>query len=171
MSTYFGTKSFKKCDKSDDYMSPKYVWENIIDYIPKDKIIWESAYGDGESGENMRSLGLNVIHREDLDFFKDEPKEWDIQITNPPFSNKKDWFKRSKELGKPFIIVSPCSAINTKYMRELFTNELQILIPRKRINFIKKIDGKVPIDWTDRCNFDCFYFCYKMNLPKDIIWL
>jgi hypothetical protein len=23
----------------------------------------------------------------------------------------------------------------------------------------------------NQCNFDCFYYCYKMNLPRDIIWL
>ena len=61
--------------------------------------------------------------------------------------------------------------INTQYIRNLFKNELQIIIPNKRINFIKLVNGNTPDDWNSRCNFDCFYYCYKMNLPKDIIWL
>jgi len=33
----------------------------------------------------------------------------------------------------------------------------------------KKVDGmSVP---SDRCNFDCFYYCYKIGLPKDIVWI
>ena len=81
---------------------------------------------------------------------------------------------RLKELDKPFIIICPSSMINTQYIRKLFkdtTDKLQIIIPNKRIHFVKLIDGAVPKNWTDRCNFDCFYYCYKMNLPRDIIWL
>jgi hypothetical protein len=58
--------------------------------IPKDKIIWESAFGDGESGKYLTELGFNVVHRE-IDYFNEEPDNWDIQITNPPFSKKKEW--------------------------------------------------------------------------------
>ena len=36
--------------KHDDYMTPKHAWEDIKQYIPKDKVIWEAFYGDGESG-------------------------------------------------------------------------------------------------------------------------
>ena len=57
-------------------------------------------------------------------------------------------------------------------MRKNFKDdELQIIIPKKRINFLKKLDGKEPENWGNRCNFDCLYYCYKMNFPKDIIWL
>ena len=41
------TKTFFKHDY---YMTPKYVWEWIKDFIPKHKVIWEAFYGDGESG-------------------------------------------------------------------------------------------------------------------------
>ena len=62
--------------------------------------------------------------------------------------------------------------INTQYMRSLFKNdELQIIIPNKRISFVKKVNRIFPDNWCSKCNFDCFYYCYKMNLPKDIIWL
>ena len=35
----------------DDYMTPKTAWNNIKQYIPKNKVIWEAFYGDGKSGE------------------------------------------------------------------------------------------------------------------------
>jgi len=164
----FHTKTFIE---HDDYSTPKSAWENIIDYIPKDKLIWESFFLDGESGKHMQELGLNVIH-EPVDFFKNNLGE--IIVSNPPFSIKKKVFTRLCELDKPFIIICPSSCINTQYMRELFSNsenKIQIIIPRRRINFLKKINGVVPENWGNRCNFDCFYYCYKMNLPRDIVWL
>ena len=79
---------------------------------------------------------------------------------------------RLKEIDKPFIIICPSSMLNTQYIRHLFKDDrLQIIIPNKRINFKKLIDGKVPDNWGDRCNFDCFYYCWKLDLPNDIVWL
>ena len=164
----FHTKTFLK---HDDYMTPKYAWENIKQYIPKDKIIWEAFMGDGKSGEYLKELGFNVIHNNN-DFF--ESNDGDIVVSNPPFSKAKQIIQRLKELDKPFILILPSSKINTQYFRENFKNtysELQIIIPRKRIHFIKKINGETPKDWKNCCNFDCFYYCYKINLPRDIIWL
>jgi len=158
----FHNKTFLK---HDDYMTPKYAWKNIIQFIPRDKVIWECFYGDGKSGELLKELGLKVIH-EKVDFFKENLG--DILISNPPFSIKKEVFMRLKEIDKPFIMICPSSMINTQYIRNLFQrdNDLQIIIPRKRIQFIK--NGN---ELSNKCNFDCFYYCYKMNLSNSITWL
>jgi len=164
----FHTKTFMK---HDDYMTPKYAWENIQEFLPKDKIIWEPFMGNGKSGEYLTELGCNVIHN-DNDFFISN--EGEVIITNPPFSIKKEVFRRLKELNKPFIIICPCSMLTTQYFRELFSEDddrIQIIIPRKRIQFEKLVNGEVPKLWANKCNFDCFYYTWKMNLPRDILWL
>ncbi len=162
----FHTKTFIK---HDDYMTPKYAWENIKQYIPKDKKIWEAFYGDGESGKYLTELGFDVIH-EPVDFFENNLGE--VIVSNIPFSKSKEIMKRLAELDKPFILIMPSSKINTSYMREYFMNKgLQIIIPIKRIHFTKLVDGKKPENWKNACNFDCFYYCYKMGLKQDIIWL
>ena len=164
----FHTKTFQK---HDDYMTPKYAWENIKEYIPKDKVIWEAFYGDGVSGSHLRDLGFQVIH-EEIDFFTED--RGDMLVSNPPFSKSKEVLTRLKELGKPFIMILPSSKINTQYVRNLFSNtedKLQIIIPRKRIHFLKQVKGVVPDDFKSACNFDCFYYCWKLNLPRDIVWL
>lgn len=59
-------------------------------------------------------------------------------------------------------------------MKGLFKDtedKLQIIIPRKRIQFDKKVNGETPENFKNRCNFDCFYYCWKMDLERDIIWL
>ena len=156
----------KKTFKYDHFMTPKIAWESIIQYIPKDKQIWEAFYGDGSSGRYLTELGLNVIH-EDLDFFNENLG--DIIITNPPFSKKKKILYRLKELDKPFIIICPISMINTNYFRETFGNKIQIIIPRKRIQYIKLEDGETKCD--GKCNFESAYYCYKMGLERDITFL
>jgi len=146
-------------------MTPKYAWENIVEYIPRDKVIWEAFYGDGASGKYLSELGFNVIH-EQIDFF--EENRGDIVVSNPPFSLAKEVLGRLKELDKPFVLILPASKICTQYVRGLFSDGgLQIIIPRKRIQFIK-VGGT---ESKNACNFDCFYYCYKMGLEKDIIWL
>ena len=162
----FQTKTFLK---HDDYMTPKSAWENIKHLIPQDKVIWEAFYGDGKSGEYLKELGFDVIH-EKIDFF--ENNVGDIIVSNPPFSKSKEIMKRLKELDKPFIIILPTSKICTSYIRENYKDDkIQIIIPRKRIHFLKHIDGKPVEGWKNACNFDCFYYCYKMDFDKDIIWL
>ena len=162
----FQTKTFLK---HDDYMTPKSAWENIKHLIPRNKVIWEAFYGDGKSGEYLKDLGFDVIN-EPIDFF--ENNVGDIIVSNPPFSKTKEVMKRLKELDKPFIIILPASKICTSYIRENYKNEkLQIIIPKKRIHFEKQINGKPIEGWKNACNFDCFYYCYKMGFDKDIIWL
>jgi len=158
----FHTKTFSSFD---DWMTPKSAWENIDQFVPKDKKIWDCFFGDGVSGDDMRSLGWDVIHREE-DFFKNN--HGDIIVSNPPYTIKKEVFTRLKELEKPFIMICPASMITTQYIRRLFSgcDQLQIIIPRRRIQFNKMNEPA-----NGRCNFDCFYYCYKMNLPQSIVWL
>ena len=153
--------------KHDDYMTPKSAWESIQHLVPKDKVIWECFYGDGESGKILTELGYTVIH-EPIDFYKEN--RGDILLSNPPFGDCKNIMPRLKALGKPFIFLMPSSKINTQYFRDSFKGEdIQIIIPAKRINFIKLKDGKK--QETNSCNFDCFYYCWKIGLEKDITWL
>ena len=162
----FHTKTFIK---HDDYMTPKYAWENIQHLIPKDKVIWEAFYGDGESGNYLTELGYEVIH-EPVDFFENDMG--DIIVSNPPFSKTKDVMRRLKELDKPFVLILPSSKLSCSYIRENYKEtELQIVFPRKWIQFIKRVNGEIPKDYKSKCNFDCFYYCYKMNFNKDITWL
>ena len=141
----FHTKTFLNYD---DYMTPKYAWENIKDYIPTNKDIWECFYGDGKSGKDLQEiLPNNKIIHEPIDFFKNNLG--DILISNLPFGKKKDVFFRLKILDKPFIMICNQNSINNNYIRELFNKDLQIIIPRKRIQFIK--DGN---ELLNKCNFD-----------------
>jgi len=157
--------------KFDDYMSPFYAWDDIKHLIPRDKVIWEAFYGDGESGKFLTELGFRVIH-EDIDFFNND--KGDVIVSNPPFSLIPDILNRMVDIQKPFILIMPSSKINTQYFRKFQQSQqdnIQIIIPKKRIHFKKLVDGKPVENWKNACYFDCFYYCWKIGLANDITWL
>ena len=140
--------------KHDDYMTPFSAWEDVSPYIPRHLTLWEAFYGDGTSGAHLAELGLDVIH-EDVDFFTHDLGE--CAVTNPPFSELPRVLARLRELGKPFVVIMPCSTLTTRYLRDLFP-DIQVIVPRRRIQFRKLVDGvEVP---SGRCSFDCLYFCW-----------
>tara|TARA_R110001632_G_scaffold13736_1_gene46929 strand:+ start:2672 stop:3145 length:474 start_codon:yes stop_codon:yes gene_type:complete len=156
--------SFTEDKDSDNYITNKIEWERIKDYIPNNKVIWSPFYCDGKQKEYFEEMGFNIIH-EDKDFFQNN--KGDIIIDNPPFSKKKEIFTRLKELDKPFILVCPSMLLSYKYFQELFKDEIQILVPSKRINF--KHLNSTKKNYSPP--FASFYFCYKMNLEKDLIFI
>ena len=157
-----------KLSNDDEYNTPRELWENVKSFFPsKEKIVWEAFYGNGKSGNILSDLGCTVI-QSDVDFFDDNShiiEKCDLIISNIPFSIKKDVLKRLKEIDKPFMIIMPSSTMFTQYLREIFSNELQIIVPKNRMHFEK--------NWTvlRRTSFDSCYYCYKMNLKNDIVWL
>ena len=157
--------SFIHLKDSDNYTTNKLEWERIKQYIPKDKIIWSPFYCDGKQKEHFAEMGFDIIH-EDKDFFSYTP-EYDIVIDNPPFSQKREILCKLKALDKPFILICPSMMLSYKYFQEYFKEHIQVIIPEKRINF-KHLN-------SDKKNysppFASFYFCYKMNLPKDLIFI
>ena len=64
--------SFTNDKESDNHSSPKKIWEDIKDYIPKDKIIWSPFYNDGKQKDIFGEIGFDIIH-EDKDFFTYSP--------------------------------------------------------------------------------------------------
>ena len=158
--------SFVQDKDSDNYITNKYDWERIKDYIPTDKIIWSPFYCDGKQKEYFKELGYDIIH-EDKDFFSYTP-EYDLLIDNPPFSKKNEILNKLNDLDKPFIIICPSMMLSYKYFQTNFKDKnIQLIIPYKRMNFKHLNSNKKNYSPP----FASFYYCYKMNLPKDIIFL
>ena len=163
--------------KSNEYYTPKSAWENIIDYLPKDIIYYEPFNNIKNpksiaSRQDLIDLGLTLLDKppyneetKENDFFLDDGKDYDAIIGNPPFSIKRNILQHIKKLNKPFVLLLPSTTINTQYMRNMFRDKLQLIVPKKRINY------NYYIDTAKSCCFDTLYFCYDMNLSKDLIML
>ena len=157
--------SFVKDKDSDNYITNKKDWEKIKEYIPKDKVIWSPFYCDGKQKEYFKDMGYDIIH-EDKDFFSYTP-EYDIMVDNPPFSKKKEILTRIKEIDKPFILIIPSVMLCYKYFQNYFKDDLQIIISLNRIKF--RHINSTNKNYTPP--YASFYFCYKMKLEKDLIFI
>ena len=51
-----------KLNTNDEYYTPKIAWENIAQYLPKDKVIWESFYSP-HAMKKMVTLVIMILRR------------------------------------------------------------------------------------------------------------
>jgi hypothetical protein len=132
-----GSKTGRDCCQT-----PGYALKPILSYLTQFYgPIWEPACGDGILGAELNLAFSNRIIETDIltgdDFFQKQPDNWDVQVTNPPYSVKYKWIKRSYELGKPFALLMPVDVIGAKTAQLLFAQYgVEIILMDKRINYI-----------------------------------
>ncbi len=153
--------------KDDDYETPREILQDLIPYLGHHRTIYDPFYCDGYVKQEWTELGYFCIN-EKKDAFN--PKErltdnFDIIITNPPFSCKEKVLKLCLSYKKPFMILFPIDCLGSAWIRKYF-DTLQFLIPKKRYNFYKKGQEK-----KSSCWFDTMWVCYDINLPHKVVKL
>lgn len=153
--------------KNDTYETPIEAWKEIAPYIPINTTLYDPFYSKGLSGTFLREIfKSNKIIHANTDFFEEHKNiDYDLILSNIPFSIKIKIMKELKQIGKPFMILIPVTSLASQYIYKIFNNELQILIPSKRIQFI--VDGHQ----TSRNCFSCIWVAWKMELKQDINYL
>lgn len=158
--------------KNDECYTPKCGVEILLPYLfsffqrkIKDLIVW--CPFDTKESEFYKVLtdnGYNVTISDiqsGQDFFNYEPPQWDIIISNPPFTNKKAIFERALSFNKPFALLMTAAWLNDKAPCQLFKDKgLQLLIPTERMIFKNQPQKRI--------NFKSIYYCWRF-LPKDLI--
>ena len=154
--------------KNDECFTPAYAVQPILEYIPKDAVVW--CPFDTPSSEYVKVLadaGIDTIasHINDgRDFFEYEPEHYDCIVSNPPFTNKRAFFQRALDLGKPFALLMANTCLNDRAPIQLFEERgLQLLLLDRRTEFVQpnsESSGKI--------TFSSSYFCCDL-LPRDII--
>lgn len=152
---------------NDENYTPAYGVEPIIEYIPKDAIVW--CPFDKRDSQFVKQIGKtnSVVysHIDDGDdFFTYQPPYWDVMISNPPFKNKRKFFERALSFGKPFALLMTNAWLNDSAPKQLFKEkELQLLMFDKRMRFTNP-DGRP----NNKITFSSSYYCWNF-LPKQII--
>lgn len=160
----------KKPSGYDTCYTPPYALAPLYPYLPKDKIIWESAMGIGHLFYDL--LGNDYLARgSDLattghNFFEYSPDEWDIQVTNPPYSIKFKWMQRSYDLGKPFALLLPVEAIGAKKTQLMMRKYgYEIMLLQERVDFCMPEKG-----WEGAgAQFPVMWYCWNL-LPEKIMY-
>ena len=157
---------------NDECYTPDYAVKPILEYIPEGATVW--CPFDTDASEFVRLISkkdnVNVIksHLDDgQDFLQWQPKEdWDMIVSNPPFSNKRKFFDRALRFNKPFALIMANTWLNDSAPKQLFmehNKDLQLLMFDKRMEF-NQSNGKV----NNKITFSSSYFCSDF-LPKQII--
>jgi hypothetical protein len=120
---------------------PRALWP-LLPYVNKSWRVWEPCAGKGNLVRGLVRYGIRNVVKGDIltgqNFFdpKSEPAIWDAQITNPPFSIKYKWLKRSYELGKPFALLVPVDTLGAKTAQALFSRYgVEVIFMNERINY------------------------------------
>lgn len=169
----------KKTNK-DHVATPRWVVEDIYNLIGIEnfKNIW-FPFNNYDSHFKLRADELNLKYKathifDDLgnDFFTTiPPKDCELLISNPPFSQQNEIIKRTFELVdqglvKSFCLLLPLSTLETPTRAEMwekYADKLSILIFKKRIQFLGCTTG---------FNKACCWICYNIDsLKEKLIWI
>lgn len=152
---------------NDECYTPYYGVKPILEFIPKNAIVW-CPFDTAES-EFVKQISFtnNVVYSHignGQNFFEYEPTNWDMIISNPPFTNKRKFFERALSFNKPFALIMTNTWLNDSAPKQLFKDkELQLLMFDKRMMF----NQPGGID-NSKITFSSSYYCWNF-LPKQII--
>lgn len=153
--------------KNDECYTERYAVEPLLEFLEpfKKSIIW--CPFDTEESEFVKvfkEYGFNVVYSHidnGQDFYLYEPEEWDLIISNPPFTNKKQLFERVLKFEKPFALLMTLTWLNDRTPMRLFRDkELQLLMFEDRMSFKGQEKNKI--------SFNCAYYCRNF-LPQQIL--
>lgn len=152
---------------NDECYTPKYVVEEIIEYLPKDKVYWlPFDRDDSEFVVVLKENGYKYINSHidyGQDYYTFEPDNWDIMLSNPPFTNKRKIFERALSFNKPFALIMSNTWLNDSAPKVIFKDkDLQLLMFRNRIKFLN--NGVI----NNKITFSSSFFCWNV-LPKQIV--
>tara|TARA_R110000824_G_scaffold51047_2_gene142753 strand:- start:4593 stop:5138 length:546 start_codon:yes stop_codon:yes gene_type:complete len=152
---------------NDECYTPAYGVKPILEYIPASATVW--CPFDKENSEFVKQISRTnkVVYSHidaGQDFFLYEPDDWDIIISNPPFTKKRKFFERALSFGKPFALIMTNTWLNDSAPKQLFKHkDLQLLMFDKRMKFGSS-DGRE----NDKITFSSSYYCWGF-LPQQII--
>lgn len=166
-------KGYLTADRSaagDERYTPVYAVIPLLEFAPpsSEAVIWCPFDKEWSAFVKVfRDAGYKVecSHIDNgQDFFTYEPENWDVMISNPPFSKKDEVLRRAYELGKPFALLLPANSIQGKTRFDIFKNDVQMLCFDSRIGFMDPEHTDNPVEGV---SFGSAYFCRNF-LPSKL---
>ncbi len=130
--------------KNDEWYTPDYVVKLIVNDLLDNNIKKIFCPADKKDSAFVRVLSdffeVGYSHIDNgfdfLDYDNDFFKDYDLILTNPPFSLKNEFIDKAIKIGKPWLFLLPISVFDSKKRFELLKNlDLSIFIFNHRINF------------------------------------
>lgn len=150
--------NYSKTPTNDDFYTPDEAILPILKYLDKNKIYWECTdFGKSNITKLLKENGFKVIgtSKEELNFLTDKPSfDFDIIITNPPYSLKDEFLEKCYSYNKPFLLLLPITALEGKKRNKLYKEYgIELIILDKRVNFMNS---------KNNVYFNTSWFCHKI---------
>ena len=160
MGINIGYLTANRTSSGDEVYTPFYAVEPLLEFLPKDKIIW-CPFDEEWSAfyQLLTEKGFDVIRsslKEGQDFFEYEPDNWDLLVSNSPFSKKDSVLQRAFSFNKPFALLLPVNSIQGKARYKIFNNEIQLLCFDGRTDYHNRQNMQATIKGN---HFGSAYFC------------
>ena len=158
----------KQAVKFDNIYTPRSAVIPLLKYIPKSKKIvlpFDTEESEYYKVLNENNYNVTCLHLDNgNDFFLNMFDEFDLIISNPPFSIKDKILERLYLINKPFIVLLPLTSLSGIKRVNMFKKYgLDLIIFDKRINYIIRGEQSKG-NW-----FASAYFTYNI-LPKQIVY-
>lgn len=130
-------------EKFDDLYTPIKALAPLDKYINSGKTIWECC-DSGNSNITKYFSVKNKVHSTDIktgfNFLTDTPDfDFDIIITNPPYSLKDLFLDKCYRYGKPFALLLPLTALEGKARGEMYLKHgISVIVLNSRLDFTGK---------------------------------
>lgn len=142
----------------------------LVPFLSKDDSYFDPAMGKGYLVRGLRKLGFSAVG-------KDLSSRWNfltspfpmidhgVILTNPPYDQKDQFLERAFSLGGRFAFLLPIESLGGKRRQRMYKEYgLQLILFPYRVNFITPNGGTsawFPVAW----------FCYKFNLPNNLMFV
>lgn len=148
---------------NDEVMTPDYAVQPIVKHLRHGARVW-CPFDTEQSAFVLvlRGAGVDVVHSHistGQDFYRYEPDRWDVIVSNPPFTRKRQIFERALGFNKPFALLMTLTWLNDAAPKELFGSRLQLLMFNQRVQFTNA--GKV--------TFASAYYCRDFLAQQIIV--
>lgn len=169
--------------KNDECYTKRSEADKLVNYLVKNNIVKKNKkiwlpFNDYKSEiyNSLLANGYKNLIATSTDFYQTNI-DFDIIISNPPFSNRSKLFKKLMEINKPFILLQPimffnngtCIKILTKYRAQFgglcpkkrmdFNRNIGFLCPKKNMGFVV---NNYEYDHTSA--FYSFWLCFKTKI-------
>lgn len=155
-STPHSIKSMDVCQ------TPPHALEPLYPYIPLEWVVWESAVGPERLIEKTLThhgytvIGTDLMYGEEYDRFHYKPDQYDIEITNVPFSSAHVWLEQAFQDAKPFALLMPFEKLARADIKASIRQyhhspwAVEVLSPERRINFKMPNLGWGVVEWSEK---------------------
>ena len=152
--------------KADNIYTPPEATMQIVPFLNRQWRLWEGCYGRGDMYNTLVEAGFSVKGGPDEDYFHHIANtDWDCLVTNPPYSNHRDFVRAAINTGKPFAFLLRLAHLGGKTAYELYSrNDIQVIIPARRIHFFTP-SGK------SSNMFHNVWLTRGLGLEKDLLYI